>query len=363
MLEVFVSSIQRDYSDVRESARRAIESLDMRPLMAELAGAHAESPQRALLDLVGRADVFLLLVGPRYSSPTEDEFNEANRLGKPILVLRQNGELEPEQQAFLERVAAGWSGGRLWGAFGGAGDVVALATVKALTNVQGKERADLAPAAHDRAHALAAAPSGSGHGSVARIAFAPLLSRPLLDALALDRAGLGDEVATLVRGHALVAQSVGIRAEVTGTGISVQPVGPYANAPSVAFVGADGVILGVVDVGGGDQFGSSRVDPDRLRSAITSVGAFALESWAMIDEREEVQQAAVALVIPDAQHKVFGTPTNPNSLSMGWGLPQTVAVPNTPFVLRRAEVAGDKLAARLVAEVKRVFADSRALAQ
>jgi hypothetical protein len=42
-------------------------------------------------------------------------------------------------------------------------------------------------------------------------------------------------------------------------------------------------------------------------------------------------------------------------------LPQVVAVPNPPLVVRRAEVAGDGLAVRLVAEVKRVFADSNAL--
>lgn len=111
-VQVFISSVQRDYADVRKAVRRAVESLGMRPLMAELAGARPESPQRALLDLVARADVFLLLVGPRYSKPTEDEFDEARRRGKTILVLRQNGDLEPEQQQFLERVAGGWSGGR-----------------------------------------------------------------------------------------------------------------------------------------------------------------------------------------------------------------------------------------------------------
>jgi hypothetical protein len=135
--QVFISSIQRGYEDVRVAVRGAVESLEMRPLMAELAGAHAESPQRALLDLVARCDVFLLIVGPRYSRPTEDEFDEANRLGKPILVLRQHGQLDPEQEAFLERVAGGWSGGRLWGMYEGPGDV-ALVAVRALTNVGGK---------------------------------------------------------------------------------------------------------------------------------------------------------------------------------------------------------------------------------
>jgi hypothetical protein len=76
-----------------------------------------------------------------------------------------------------------------------------------------------------------------------------------------------------------------------------------------------------------------------------------------------VQQVAVALTIPEAQHKVFGKATDKNTLSMGWGLPQTVAVPDPPAIVRRAEVGGEALATRLVAEVKRVFADANAVAR
>jgi hypothetical protein len=360
--QVFISSIQRGYEDVRDAVRRAVESLDMRPLMAEGAGAHAESPQRALLDLVARCDVFLLLIGPRYSRPTEDEFNEANRLGKPILVLRENGELEPEQQAFLERVAGGWSGGRMWGTYDGASDV-ALAAVKALANTGGRAE-ELAPAAQARAEALAGVTGEGGRfGSIARLAFAPLVLGTLLDAVALDRPGLADAIADLVRAHHLVDHSVGIKSALTRDGITISPTGSYANAPASALVAADGAVMCEINVAGDDQFGSSRVDPDRLRAGVAAAGAFALAVWGHIDEREEVQQVAVALAIPEAQHKVFGAPRgNKSTLSMGWGLPQIVAVPKPPAIVRRAEVAGDQLAARFVAEVKRVFADSNAVA-
>src|SRR3954470_19842696 len=114
MDSVFISSIQRDFEHIRLSVKRAVESLGLHPLMAESAGARDASPQRALLDLVARADVFLLVLGPRYSKPTEDEFDEARRRARPILVLRQAGEAEPEQEAFADRVAGGWTGGRLW---------------------------------------------------------------------------------------------------------------------------------------------------------------------------------------------------------------------------------------------------------
>lgn len=308
---------------------------------------------------MARADVFLLLVGRPYSAPTEDEFNEANRLGKPILVLRQNGELESLQHEFLERVAGGWSGGRLWGTFDGAQDV-ALAAVRALSNT-GSNREELAPAAQARAAALVVAERGGRFSSVARVALAPLVAGPLLDAVALDRPGLADAVADLVRTHRLVEHSVGIKSAVTRDGITVSPVGAYSNGSATVVVGADGAIMCEVDVSGDDQFGSSRVDPERLSAGIAATGAFALDVWGRIDEREEVQQVAVAVAIPEAQHKVFGAATHKNTLSMGWGLPQVVAAPNPPVLVRRAEVSGDALAARLVAEVKRVFADSGAV--
>ncbi len=73
-----------------------------------------------------------------------------------------------------------------------------------------------------------------------------------------------------------------------------------------------------------------------------------------------MQQVAVAVAIPESQHKVFGASTGKNSLSMGWGVPQIVSVPKPPVIVRRSEVATDELARRLVAEVKRVFADAGA---
>lgn len=85
----------------------------MRAIMAETTGASAERPRRALLDQVREADIFLLLLGPHYGepgesgrSPTEDEYEEEVRLGKPILVLKQNLELDPEQEAFSPARAA-----------------------------------------------------------------------------------------------------------------------------------------------------------------------------------------------------------------------------------------------------------------
>jgi len=366
MQSVFVSSVLRDYASIRAAARRAIEILHMRPLMAESVGARPESPQRAFLDLVAEADVLLVIIGARYSKPTEDEFNEANRLGRPILVLKQNVELERDQQAFVDRVAGGWTGGRHWAMFDDENDVLAV-VVEALSSLNtGQRRAELAPAAQERASILAAGEhrqSFGGPRSSARVALVPLVAAPLLDALALDDA-LGETVADLARAARLVPHSVGIEANVTHAGVSLEQVGRgYVREADHIAVGSDGSIACEVDVGGGGQLAGTRVDSELLARGIENAGTFSLGVWEQIDPREEIQQVAVAVAILDAQHKIFDLAPDANTYSMGTSMPSTVVVPEPPAVVRRAEVAGEQLVKRLVAEVRRIFADAQAVSR
>jgi hypothetical protein len=364
---VFISSPQHDYTDVRAAVRRAVESIGMRPLMAELAGASPASPQRALLDLVAQGDVFILIVGPRYSEPTEQEFQEALRLGKPIIVLRQEGQIKSEQAAFLERVAGGWKGGRLWGAFTDATDA-GFAAVKALTNLrEGPGKEEVSRAAAARAVELAAGEGRGGYvgrGSGARVVFVPMAAETLLDAVALEESKLAEHVADLARRERLIPHSVGIEARVSRAGISLDVTERgYSSQPGIIKVGPDGAVACHIDVGGDDELAGSRIDPTLLKAGIRRVGAFALGAWERIDRREAVQQVAACVAILDAQYKVFGLPTGASSYSLGMTLPQTVIVPEQPAIVRRADIAGEALADRLVAEVRRHYADAGAVAK
>lgn len=366
VLTVFISSVQHEYGAVRAAVRHAVEVLHMRPLMAELVGARPESPQRVLLDRVAESDIVVLIIGARYSMPTEDEFNEANRRGRPVVVLKQRVDREPEQQAFLDRVAAGWAGGRLWGEFNDETDVFEVA-VEALSDLSvDRRRAELAPAAQEHARELATGerPHGySAHRSSARVALVPLVPSLIVDAISLDEE-LGETVADLARGARLIPHSQGVTADVRREGVSLVPAGGgYVGQPGFITVGTDGAIVCEVDVGGEGTMAGTRVDSELLARGIQSVGAFALSVWQAIDSREEVQQVAVAVAILDAQHKVFDLASNATSYSMGMTLPATVIVPETATVVRRAEVAGEELARKLVAEIKRVFADAGAVAR
>lgn len=366
VLAVFVSSVQQDYGAIRRAVQRAIEILHMRPLIAEVVGARPESPQRALLDLVAEADVLVLIIGAHYSRPTEDEFDEAHRLGRPIVVLRQRVTLDSEQQAFLERVAAGWVGGRLWAEFDDDHDVLEV-TVEALSNLgQDRRRSELGPAAQQRAVELAADERRQGYygqRSSAHVALVPLVASPILDALNLDDA-LGDTVATPARNARLVSNSIGVNAQVRRDGVSLtRAQGGSVGESGFITIATDGAITAEIDVGGDGQLAATRVDSGLLGRGITAVGEFALSIWEAVDSREEVQQVAVALAILHAQHKVFDLAPDATSYSMGMQTPPTVVVPEPATVIRRGEVGSDALARRLVAEARRVFADAGAIAR
>ena len=95
MERVFISSVARgELASIRQAAREAVESLDVRPVMFETEPPVGDDSRRALLDRVAACDALLILLGGEYGdtgvrgvSPTEDEFNEARDRGIEVLAL------------------------------------------------------------------------------------------------------------------------------------------------------------------------------------------------------------------------------------------------------------------------------------
>jgi hypothetical protein len=374
VLRIFISSVQRDYDDVRRVARAAVESLDLVPIIAETAGASPDSPRRALLDRVADADALLLLLGARYGergesgvSPTEDEYREAERLGKPILVLRQNVNLDADQQRLLDSTRGGWEAGKLSGPFNDATDV-GPAVVKALRELERRLAGvpDLEPAAQARAQelALGEGPRNTiGSGSKARVVAVPVLGRPLLDAVALDRRDLSDAIATEARASRLVTHAMGLDATVTGEGVRLVGKDPQAHETLNFIVTADGAVVAEGPVGGeGQFFAGMQVAAARLGGVIEGGVRFVQRVWQQIDGHDDVRQAAVMVAIPDAQSKVFTTEEPGNTMPGGaMGLPQVLAVPDPARIVRREDLADRSTVDALNAEVKRAFADAGAI--
>ena len=109
---IFVSSVMKDYDDYRYAASQGIQRVGGDPIRAEDFPAASHSPRNGCLDGVRSADALVLLLGGRYGfvgpsglATTEEEYEEARRTHKRILVFLQGDVMrEPRQQIFVDRV-------------------------------------------------------------------------------------------------------------------------------------------------------------------------------------------------------------------------------------------------------------------
>lgn len=367
---VFVSSVVRGLEEVREEAARAIERVGMHPVRSERLTADAEAPRRALLDEVARCDIYLLLLGQRYGetepgtqSPTEDEYNEAVRTNRPILVLVQEADLESAQREFLVRIRGTWGEGVLYGHFQGIADV-GTAVAAALARHQAGIIED-APAAQGRALELARGDERRGttsSGVAARIAYVPLRQTTLLDPVALERAALGEELAGDMRTAALIPQRIGITPLVSGSGVRLEGTDADDWTQPTAALTTDGTITVVRSVATEGTLGFSSIDPEKLTRFVQSAGRFAQLVWDRIDGRREISRVAVTAAIPEAEYKGFGA-TSSNRMSVSMSLPSVVVAPDPAEVIARGQLADDALARKIRAAIHRVFADAGAVQQ
>lgn len=133
-MRVFISSVIGGFEDYRAAARRAAEALGCTVLVAEDLPALADTPQRACLDLVRRADVTLVLLGERYGpvqasglSATHEEFREARDESAVIVLVQEGIEPEPKQRQFIEE-AESWEAGAMRKGFADPDDLRDLVT-------------------------------------------------------------------------------------------------------------------------------------------------------------------------------------------------------------------------------------------
>ena len=111
MEKVFISSVISGFEDYRDIAKKAVTLIGMKAILVEELPSSPKSSQQMCFDEIRKADFFVLILGEKYGSiteqgisVTEEEYNEAQSLGKPILVFIQNVKMEPKQEAFKKRV-------------------------------------------------------------------------------------------------------------------------------------------------------------------------------------------------------------------------------------------------------------------
>jgi hypothetical protein len=366
---VFISSLARgEMGAIRASAKAAVESLQMRPVMFETAPASREDPRRALLDELGVCDVLMLLLGAEYGEPTErgvsateDEFNEARGRGIPVIALVQEVTKSPEQEAFVRRVRGTWSDGRFAPEFRDASDV-GFAVVAALN--AWRQRAttnDQHAAALERTRALAVGSGRAGQshtGAKARVVVVPIVRRSIMDAVMLGEAGLGDDLGMSVRKSGLVRHDMALKQKLTADGVEFEAADSRGFEQLRFLVAVDGAILAEGAVSGSGMLGSSVIEGPSVRLVVEQSCAFALSAWEQIDRRDDIREVAATVAIPDASMKVYSdVEFTGNSLSMGsmMGSPAVLVSPNPPRVTRREDLGSPELVEQLVAEVRHAF--------
>lgn len=85
-LKIFVSSTVDELKDARAVAKKAIEDFQFNPLMCENWGATTESARSTYLKKVNSSDIYIGIFWKNYSKATEEEYREAKKLGKDILI-------------------------------------------------------------------------------------------------------------------------------------------------------------------------------------------------------------------------------------------------------------------------------------
>lgn len=125
-MKVFISSVTYMLKDERNALPPHLRLFDHQPLRFEDFASQDRSGREACLAGVGAADVYLLLLGPKYGdplpdsgrAPTEEEFTLARNRGIPILVFNKIADepTEPRQQQFKDKVGH-YVNGRFWRTF------------------------------------------------------------------------------------------------------------------------------------------------------------------------------------------------------------------------------------------------------
>ena len=108
-LRVFVSSKMQELAPERQALKKALDDLKVDAWVFEQdAGARPESIQKAFLDEVEAADLYVGLFWKGYGDYTIEEYEHAQKLGRDCLIYEKraalNGQRDPRLQGFLDRV-------------------------------------------------------------------------------------------------------------------------------------------------------------------------------------------------------------------------------------------------------------------
>lgn len=132
-LKVMLSSVRRGgLGPVRDAVAPVLKILRYEPLRFEDVTNQPVPPRMVCVELVERADIYLLLLGAEYGdampdtglAPTEEEWTIARNAGKPIVVFRQSGVTPELREAEFIATTEAYATGVFRGTFTDTGDLL-----------------------------------------------------------------------------------------------------------------------------------------------------------------------------------------------------------------------------------------------
>lgn len=134
LINIFISSAERELELEREIAGDAIESLNLEPVLFELSPALSNSPYEGFLDKVDKCDIFVMMLWKTFTEAVKAEYKRALQKHKPILIFLKNarpGEIISEDlQELIDEAYSNKEPGKypvksIWKDFRGAKDLQA----------------------------------------------------------------------------------------------------------------------------------------------------------------------------------------------------------------------------------------------
>ncbi len=110
-IKVFISSAMAEMEYDREIAAEALRDMNVSPVLFEVFPALSQSPLESCLDEVRSSDIFVMLLWKSLRAAVRDEYREALKRAKPILVLVKSLNENEEREAELSTFLADLSGG------------------------------------------------------------------------------------------------------------------------------------------------------------------------------------------------------------------------------------------------------------
>jgi hypothetical protein len=365
---VFVSSVIEGYEHIRAAAAGGIADAGGEPVMAERLPSLAVSPRNACLDGVRTSDVYLVLLGARagWSTPsgalaTEEEFDEAQKLGRPSLVFVEQTEKREERAAQFVRKVSDYVTGRFRRQFADAGDL-RTKVEEAVRVLRGDMELPLAE--QSRALELLEAEQERSHDLFARVTFVPerrvdLISPDRLDSkdLVLDLYERGLDRKVQFFDHAL-ARSAAISREGILEIVQRDERGRAHGSAALSLSEAGEIALnaGIREAGGRDSIRASMsILEGHLASALKRVFLFASATFGLIDPHERCSTVWAAAGIVGADNRyLYRDPPSGNSMPVRTGGGGRVMADKVPRKLTRVQLREpDSEIERLIALFRR----------